>query len=234
MPGVGYGQWAVIDASNLVQNTLTAANTTKALLNDGIEIAHQVAMIKNQLDQLAYDAANLTALPLSVVQDLLTVFHAYETWLRQAQGLQYQFKTITGAFDQLYPRLGSGYTPATMSGKVRQMREQIRSAGQGAMQAQAILERLVGQKDRVTKFVQSSDAAPGQLAAQQATNSLLGVLAEQNASMEQVLAASERAHTSVLVAQAIEADAAQTLADQWLQGYGTMQPVQGVGIPTFR
>jgi P-type conjugative transfer protein TrbJ len=234
VPKPGYSQWAVIDGSNLVQTTLTAANTAKALINDGIQIAHEVEFIKNQLDQLAYDAANLTALPPQIVDDLINAMNSYEALLRQAEGLKYQYESITSAFENLYPRIGSGYTPSSITGKVKQMLSQVRAGAQGAMQAQAILERITDQKRRVQRLVVASDAAPGLLAAQQANNNLMAVIAEQNASLQQLHAASYRAQASVIAAQAIEADAAQALADAWLQHYGSMAPVEGVGIPEFR
>ena len=143
-------------------------------------------------------------------------------------------QTITQAFETLYPQIGSGYTPRSLTGKVKQMLFQIRAGAQGAMQAQAILERLTAQKGQVQRLVLASDAAPGLLAAQQATNNLMAVMAAQNASLQQLHAASYRAQASALAAQAIEADAAQALAEAWLQNYGSMAPVQGVGIPAFR
>jgi P-type conjugative transfer protein TrbJ len=234
VPKPGHTQWAVIDASNLVQTTLTAANTAKALINDGIQIAHEVEFIKNQLDQLAYDAANLTALPLQIVEALISTINSYEALLRQAEGLKYQYASITQAFENLYPRIGSGYTPASVTGKVKQMLFQVRAGAQGAMQAQAILERITDQKQRVQRLVVASDAAPGLLAAQQANNNLMAVIAAQQVSLQQLHAASYRAQASVVAAQAIEADAAQSLADAWLQNYGSMAPVDGVGIPEFR
>jgi type IV secretion system protein TrbJ len=233
-PARGQAQWAVIDASNLAQTTLTAFNTARGLVQQGVQIAHEVELIKNQLEQLAYDAANLTALPLQIVDDLISAMNSYEALLRQAEGLKYQYETITSAFENLYPRIGSGYTPRSITGKVKQMLFQIRAGAQGAMQAQAILERITDQKQRVQRLVVASDAAPGLLAAQQANNNLMAVIAEQNVSLQQLHAASYRAQASVAAAQAIEADAAQSLADAWLQHYGRMAPVEGVGIPEFR
>jgi P-type conjugative transfer protein TrbJ len=234
VPTPGHTQWAVIDASNLAQTTLTAFNTGRGLVQQGVQIAHEVELIKNQLDQLAYDAANLTALPLQIVDDLISAITSYEALLRQAEGLKYQYASITQAFENLYPRIGSSYTPHSITGKVKQMLIQVRAGAQGAMQAQAILERITGQKQRIQRLVVASDAAPGQLAAQQATNNLMAVMAEQQVSLQQLQAASYRAQASVIAAQAIEADAAQALADAWLQNYGSMAPVEGVGIPEFR
>jgi P-type conjugative transfer protein TrbJ len=233
-PIPGAAQWAVIDGSNLVQNTLTAFNTARGLVNQGVQIAHEVELIRNQLDQLAYDAANLTALPLQIVDDLLSALNRYEELLRQAEGLKYQYQTITNAFENLYPRIGTGYTPSSITGKVKQMLFQVRAGAQGAMQAQAVLERLTDQKQRVQRLVLASDAAPGWLAVQQANNNLTAVIAEQNVSLQQLHAASYRAQASVIAAQATEADAAKSLADGWLQNYGSMAPVDGVGIPEFR
>ena len=228
-------QWAVIDASNLVQNTMTAINTARAVVQQATQIAHEVEMIKNQLDQLAYDAANLTALPVSLLQELTSAINSYYALLQQAQGLGYQLTQIGGAFDALYPQIGrSVVSSGTLTSNVQQWLGQVRGATRMAMQVQGVIERIIQQSRRIDVMIATSDAAPGHLAAQQATNQMLGIMAEQQASMQQILAASQRAHVSLLAAQAAEADAARAVADGWLAGYGTMVPVQGIGIPQFR
>ena len=68
----------------------------------------------------------------------------------------------------------------------------------------------------------------------QASNELLGILAEQTASMQQILAASQRVVTSLTALEAAEADAARANAAHFMDGFATMTPVQGIGIPTFR
>lgn len=231
---ISFGQFAVIDAGNLVQTSLTAINTAVEVINQAVQIVHEVEIIKNQLEQLSYDAANLTSTPLSLLAELQSALRTYQQLLQQAQGLGYQISSIGTAFDTLYPPIGrSGVSSRTLVQDAQRWLSQLRSGSRSGMQMQAILERLNQQESRVTRAVAASEAAPGNLAAVQVTNQLLGMMSEQQASMQQMVAASQRAHVSMLAAQAAEADAAQSMGQSWLQGFGTMAPVQGVGIPIF-
>lgn len=213
---------------------MTALNTGRALIGQTIQIAHEVEFVKNQLDQLAYDAANLTQTPLSLLSELQQAMGTYHSLLRQAQGLAYQVQNIGSAFDNLYPRIGvNGISAGALVSQAQRYLTQIRSASRTAMEAQSVVDRLTTQHSTVTRALIASEAAPGNLAAIQVGNQLLANLAEQQASLEQLMAASARVQVSVLAAQAAEADAARAVADDYMSGFGAMQPVQGGGIPTF-
>jgi type IV secretion system protein TrbJ len=47
-----FGQWAVIDPTNLVQNTMTAVNTMEQLAKSAEQISNQIQQIKQMEDQL--------------------------------------------------------------------------------------------------------------------------------------------------------------------------------------
>ena len=59
-----WGQFAVEDVYVGIQAAITAMNSARATVMQAEQIANEVLMIKHQLEQLAYDAANLTKSPL--------------------------------------------------------------------------------------------------------------------------------------------------------------------------
>ncbi|MGE3537369.1 MAG: P-type conjugative transfer protein TrbJ [Candidatus Tectimicrobiota bacterium] len=232
----------VIDPTNLVQTSLTALRTLKSNLNEATQIAHQVRMVANQVQQLTnqaqqlvHEAQNLATLPLSLWHDLQAELRTYTSLLQQAQGLSFQLSQIPGQVAQLYRTAGR---PATSSAALLQQATrwtaQLQQASATALQAQSVWERLTGQQARLQLALTASDTAGGNLQVSQATNQLLGVLAEQQGSLQQILAASSRAEASLLALQAAQDEAARANATHFMDGFTTMTPVQGVGIPPFR
>jgi conjugal transfer/entry exclusion protein len=80
--------------------------------------------------------------------------------------------------------------------------------------------------------MQASQAAPGPLAAQQATNQLLGVLADQQGALQQMQATVGRAQTGYIMREVVADEQAQYNSKVWMTDYGagTMRgPGQGQG-----
>ncbi|MGE3538673.1 MAG: P-type conjugative transfer protein TrbJ [Candidatus Tectimicrobiota bacterium] len=225
----------VFDPTNLLQNTLTAVRTLQSNLNEATQLANDVRMIANQVQQLAHEAQNLATLPLSLWQDLQAELHTYTRLLQQAQGLSFQLSQIPDQMAQLYRTAGR---PATSSAALLQQATrwtaQLQQASATALQAQSVWERLSGQQTRLQLALSASERAGGNLQVSQATNQLLGLLAEQQSSLQQILAASGRAEASLLALQAAQEEAARANAAHFMDGFTTMTPVQGVGIPPFR
>jgi P-type conjugative transfer protein TrbJ len=225
----------VFDPTNLLQNTLTAIRTLQSNINEATQIANEVRMIANQVQQLAYEVQNLATLPLSLWHDLQAELRTYTSLLQQAQGLSFQLSQIPGQVAQLYRTAGR---PATSSAALLQQATrwtaQLQQASATALQAQSVWERLTGQQTRLQQALSASETAHGNLQVSQATNQLLGVLAEQQGSLQQILAASSRAEASLLALQAAQDEAARANAAHFMDGFTTMTPVQGVGIPPFR
>lgn len=225
----------VIDPTNLVQNSLTALRTLQTTVNQATQIANEVRMIANQVQQLANEARNLASLPTSLLGDIQGQLRGYTATLSQAQGLSFQLRSIAPQFEQLYATFGQpARSSAGLLQQASQWTQQLREASAAAMQVQSVWERLTGQQTRLQTALTASDNAGGNLQVSQATNQLLGVLAEQQASLQQILAASSRAEASLLATQAAQDDAARANAQHFMNGFTTMTPVQGIGIPSFR
>lgn len=225
----------VIDPTNLIQNSFTALRTLHTTINQATQIANDVRMIANQVQQLANEARNLASLPTSLLGDLQGHLQGYTATLSQAQGLSFQLSSIAPQFEQLYATFGQpARTSAGLLQQASQWTQQLRHASAAAMQVQSVWERLSGQQTQLQTALTTSDTASGNLQVSQATNHLLGVIAEQNASLQQILAASSRAEAALIATQAAHDDAARANAAHFMEGFTTMTPVQGIGIPTFR
>jgi P-type conjugative transfer protein TrbJ len=225
----------VIDPTNLVQNALTAVRTLQTTINQATQIANEVRMITNQVQQLANEARNLAALPTSLLGDLQGQLRGYTTTLSQAQGLSFQLGNLAPQFEHLYATFGQpARSSASLLQQATQWTQQLRQASTAAMQVQSVWERLTGQQTQLQTALTASDTASGNLQVSQATNQLLGVMAEQQASLQQILAASGRAEASLIATQAAYDDAARANAAHFMEGFTTMAPVQGIGIPPFR
>ncbi|MGE3350054.1 MAG: P-type conjugative transfer protein TrbJ [Ramlibacter sp.] len=225
----------VFDPTNLLQNTLTAIRTLQSNLNEATQIANDVRMIANQGQQLAYEGQNLATLPLSLWHDLQAELRTYTRLLQQAQGLSFQLNQVPAQIAQLYATAGHpARSSAALLQQASQWTQQLRQASATAMQVQSVWERLTGQQGQIQRALTASDTAQGNLQVSQATNQLLGVLAAQQGSLQQILAASSRAEASLLAMQAAQEEAARANATHFMDGFTTMTPVQGIGIPAFR
>lgn len=104
-------QWAVIDATNLVQNTMSALNTLKTTVN-------QMTQIANEITSLAHEVQNLTNQPAAVTANLLGAYNnAWQalnsTW-GSINGLASNLTTVVTRYAALFPDRQTGsVTPAT-------------------------------------------------------------------------------------------------------------------------
>jgi P-type conjugative transfer protein TrbJ len=159
----------------------------------------------------------------------------YNLILREAGGIGFQIQGINGRIGTVYPIFGQPVRDAQAG--MRQLQGwmgEIRHASVTAMSSQAVTERLEAQRATLQLALVHSDAAPGQLAVIQDSNQILGIIVEQNASMQQIYAASAHARTAVDLAHAEAADQALQEAQQRVEGLGRMEDVKSIGIPEFR
>ena len=217
----------VFDPTNLVQNTLTALRTLETTINQARQIANEVTMIANQVTQIANQVKELTQLPTSILADITGTVQQYTGLLQQAQGIAYDLSNLQNQFTQLYPSFaGQGITSSTYATvHAPQWAQQTRAALQQAMQAQGILDRLLKVRTQVDTALTASQGAIGNLQVSQAGNQLAGIMTEQLAGLEQILAATGRAQASLMAQEAMADEAARDNAQRLMQGYTTWTPV---------
>jgi P-type conjugative transfer protein TrbJ len=228
-------QFAVEDVFAGAQAAVSAINSGREVAQQAIQLENEARMIKNQIEQLAYAAANLTKSPLQLVNNLQGLMGQYNLLLREAGGIGFQVQGIQGRIGTVYPIFGQPVRD--VQDGLRQLQGwmgEIRHASVSAMSSQAVTERLEAQRATLQLALVQSEQAPGELAVIQDSNQILGIIVEQNASLQQLTAASARARTAMDLAQAEAADQALQEAQQRVEGLGRMEDVKSIGIPDFR
>jgi type IV secretion system protein TrbJ len=218
------GQLAVVDAGNLVQNTMSALNTLKSTLNEATMIANQAQTLLNQ-------AKNLQALPTTIRGDLTSTIGQYMQVLQQAQGLTYQFSTIQAQFQRLYPQHGMSMQAYLTS--LPSTSQATYYALQDAMRAQSALDRLLKERTQLDTAMSHSAQASGALQAQQAATEVQGIMVEQLNGLQEVQAATGRAQATMLANQTIADAAARHIWQDRLHDWGTTTPVEPMGLTTL-
>jgi P-type conjugative transfer protein TrbJ len=217
-------QWAVIDATNLVQNTMTAARTLE-------QINNQIRQLQNQAQSLMNQARNLASLPFNVVGQLRTNLANTQQLITQAQGLAFQVQSMNQQFAQLYPQQYA----ATVSGNqmyqdAHQRWQNTLNGLQTAMQMQAQVSQNINvDAGTMSDLVGQSQSATGALQAMQATNQLLALQAKQTSESQQLQLTQGRAAALELARQAAAVEQGRVITQRFL-GTGTPYTPQTVNF----
>lgn len=228
--GMSRVAWAVFGIGDIVNDPLALIQTTitagKAVLTE----ANTAQTALQSLQSYYQDAKAFVAIPMSYVDQVGNLYDQYNNALQQAQGMSWTLRNTTAQFEQLYSS-GFGGNTSFMQ-RAAGMINQIRAASRAANDATALFERLCAQQGSVKTLMIASQAAPGSLAATQATNQLLGVMADQQGSLQQMQATLGRVQVGFIMQDTVANEQAQLNASQWLQGYGDDKlrgPGQGQG-----
>ncbi|CAJ2815928.1 P-type conjugative transfer protein TrbJ [Burkholderia pseudomallei] len=219
-----HAQWAVIDSTNLVQNTLTAVRTMQMIEN-------QINQLQNQAQMLVNQGRNLTSLPFNVVSRLQLNLATTQQLITQAQGLAFQVQSMDQQFAQLYPQQFA----ATVSGNqmyqdAHQRWQNTLTGLQTAMQMQAqVSQNVTTDQGVLTDLVGQSQSATGALQAQQATNQLLALQAKQSIQAQQLQLTQGRAASLELARQAAAVEQGRVITQRFL-GPGTPYTPQAVSF----
>ena len=214
----------VHDPTTFFQTTLIAARSLQSNVNEAIQL-------KQQAEQLLGQAKQLMTLPVSYVEQLEAELQRYYDLLNEGRALVYRAQGVARQFEELYGTVAHG------QGNVLQRAQailwQIKHAGRVSMEAQAIYDRLLAQKTTTQRLVTASQGAVGELQATQATNQLLAVLSDQQASLQQLHATLGRVQVSSVMQDMVANEQAQLNAQQFMQGYRDdvfRGPKQGQGF----
>lgn len=219
-----HAQWAVIDVTNLVQNTMTAARTLE-------QINNQVRQLQNQAQSLINQARNLASLPFNVVNQLRANLATTQQLIAQAQGLAFQVQSMDQQFARLYPQQYA----ATVSGDqmyqdAHQRWQNTLNGLQTAMQMQAqVSQNVTDDQGVLTDLVGQSQSATGALQAMQATNQLLALQAKQSIQTQQLQLTQGRATSLELARQAAAVERGREVTRRFL-GTGTAYTPQSVNF----
>lgn len=181
-------QYPVFDASNLVQNTLTAARTLQQINNQVQQLQNEVVMLSNQ-------ARNLTSLNYSSLNQLTSTMGQISTLMDQAQGIAFNVSATQTAFAQQYPQAYStSVTGDQLMADAHQRWQNSMDAFQQTMTVQAqVATNVESDTSTLSTLVNTSQGAVGSLQAQQAANQLLALSIKQQLQVQSLMAAQYRA-----------------------------------------
>ncbi len=214
----------VLDPTNLVQNTMTAARTLE-------QINNQIKQLQNEAQMLINQARNLASLPFNVVNRLRSNLETTKQLIAQARGLAYDLSRMDAEFARLYPEQYA----ATVSGDrmyqdARERWKNTLGGLQTAMRMQAQVSQNLSQDEGVlADLVSQSQSATGALQAMQATNQLLALQAKQSIQSQQLQLTQDRAASLELARQAAAVERGREVTRRFL-GSGTAYTPQSVSF----
>ena len=222
-----YSQFAVIDAANLFQNSLTAARTLQ-------EVNNQLKQLTNEATMLVNDARNLATLPFNIVGQLKQTLALTNQLIAQAQGVGFQPYWTNYQFGRFYPPgYASSVTGFNMSADSYQrwINSWLSLNTTAAMQSQAA-QNLASDENALSTLVNESQGAIGIVQATQATNQLLALQARQAIQGHQLRLTQDRTAT-LEFARTVVAEARAREVRRRFEGSGaryTAQPVNFYGF----
>jgi P-type conjugative transfer protein TrbJ len=180
-------QMSVFDPSNYAQNVLTAARTLT-------QINQQVQQLQNEAQMLTNMARNLSHIDFPQLGQLQQRLQQIDQLMGQAQGIDFRVGQIDAQFRQLYPgNLGQLLSRDQRVAAARTRLEAAMSAFRQTMGVQSqIVDNVRSDAQTLADIVGHSQGAEGALAAQQATNQLLALTAQQQLQIQNLMAAQFR------------------------------------------
>lgn len=178
----------VFDAANYAQNLLSAVRSLQIINNQVRSLANEVAM----LDNMAKDLAQLGYSALTPIEEAMSQIN---TLMARARGIAFEIAATEAEFARLYP---AAYSAAITSDALlidaRARWQQQMDALRQTMLVQAqVASRIPVDTGVLSQLITQSQAATGNLQAQQAGNQLVGFLGQQQMQTQQLLAAQFRA-----------------------------------------
>jgi P-type conjugative transfer protein TrbJ len=179
----------VFDASNYAQNLLSAARALE-------QINHQIEQLQNEATMIQQQARQLEKLDFSGVAKLDANFRKVQGLIDQAKGIGFKADQLDQQVTRMFP--GSA-TAGARSDRLAAARARLDGAlgalrGAIALQAQ-VVENVQQDRQLLADLLRKSEGAVGGLQAQQATNQLLGLAAQQQFQLQAMLAGQARAET---------------------------------------
>jgi type IV secretion system protein TrbJ len=213
-------QWAVIDASNLVENIVSALQNTQSVLNQVTQLSHEV-------QSLAYQAQNLQHMPptvaASVIGQYTTQFGKLVTAMQAINGIAQDVAQLTGRYNATYPNTTLAQGPLSTANVMTQLTGwlgQSRSVYQGAYNTQAqVMASLPADTVNVQTLLQTSGSAQGALGAIQAGNQIQGQLASQLMKMNAQMATTNQAQLNWIAQQTQLMAQSQNTSQSAMTGY---------------
>ena len=221
----------VFDPTNYVENVMQAYNTAEELAQQAEQIVHQITQITNQVKQIENQALNLAHLEYDSLDDVRSAFNKLDSVINQAEGLGFRLSQMNDQFDQLYPEIGhSSESAESYSQRYTAWLEQTRSSINNALVAQGLVENNSNDRNRLTRLIDESQGAEGNLQVLQASNQISALLVQKTMELQTIAAANGQAAASRFAQETAKEDYGR----QWSQRFFTPVKVnknnQGPGL----
>jgi P-type conjugative transfer protein TrbJ len=222
---VAYCVVPVIDESTVYQTTLTALHTLDS-------VHQQATQLQQDWNFYTQQARHLVSLPVSMIEQISQTYSEYNDLLNQGRSIAYTTTKALSDFEQLYQTASQGNIPFTQ--RAQQMLGQVRELSRTLTAVSAIYTRLCQDQGNVQTLLAASQSSPGTLSAIQAQTQLLGVMTSQQASLQEIGAATSRVQMGFIMREITAEERAQWNASRFMEGYGDgafRGPHQGQGSP---
>lgn len=177
----------VFDTANYTQNMLIAARTLQ-------QINQQIQSLQNEAAMLQNMQRNLGRIDFPQLQQLQQRLGQINTLMGQAQGVDFRVDQIDQQLRRLYP--DSFDQLVSRDQRAASARARLDAAMASFRQSMGVQSRIVANvredAETLSQIVARSQGAEGALAAQQATNQLLALTAQQQMQIQQLMAAQYR------------------------------------------
>jgi P-type conjugative transfer protein TrbJ len=202
-------QMAVLDAPNLIQSTLSAGRQLQ-------QIANQVRELQNEAQQIQYMAQQVQSLDVSRLNELQSSYYRLQGLLTQTQSIGNYARSQAAKFQQLYPTTSAVPDFITADARQTAAMSDIKASLQNSYDTQYTVTDAIAARNRTTSdLLSASDAAPGEKAAVQATNQLLGQVTSQVNDLNASIAAQSQVMANVAAQNANDRQQASDAHDQF-------------------
>jgi len=210
-----FAQWAVFDAANFQQNTLSELHTATQVTNQITQLAHEVSMLQNQAQHLKN--LNFTTLP-----QLLSTLATTVNLINQTQSMAFNLAQTQRTLATTYPSsYGSSVSFNQLGADSLSRWQASHDALSTAMQVQSqASQNFAPDQMALSSLMRRSSGSVGALQGVQATNELLGLVTRQLMQSQQLALTQSRAD-SLELSRSVEADAR---ARQVRQSFMTTTP----------
>ena len=214
----------VIDAANLIQNTLSAIQQLE-------EIEHQISQIRNQARSLENEARNLRGLNFNVLGDLRESTEQVNRLIRQAQGIAFEVQGALREFERMYPKqYAAAVTGDQLAADTLQRWRHSFDALSTTIRVQSqAAQNFSRDEASLAALVDRSQSAEGALQASQVTNQLLALHARQMIQDQQLRIAQDRA-TALEQARMLAANERSRAVRQYFMTDSTRYTPQDVSL----
>jgi len=178
----------VFDSANYAQNLLTAARTLQ-------QINQQIQSLQNEAQMLANMERNLARIDFPQLTQLRQRLERIDQLMGQAQGIDFRVDQIDEQLRRLYPQsFDQLVTRDQRAAAARGRLDAAMAAFRRTMGVQSqVVANIQGDAEVLSQIVARSQGAEGSLQAQQATNQLLALTAQQQLQIQNLMAAQFRA-----------------------------------------